>query len=95
MEKLSAVPDLASFYLTAGSAQSMIQNKQVEALITGTSPPIVALIPFAGGGGSREGIVTRPFLTFQLCLDQHRRCQCQPGNPHQDTGLQEEPNSLK
>ncbi len=63
-EKLSAVPGLASFNQTVGSAQSVIQNKQVEALITGTSPPIVALIPSAGGGGRWEGMVTRPFLTF-------------------------------
>ena len=46
------------------SPESMIQNKQVEALIAGTSPPIVAIIPFAGGGGRRAGMATRPFLTF-------------------------------
>lgn len=54
---MNSSPGLASFYQPVGSAQSMIQNKQVEALITGTSPPIVALIPFAGGGGrwKRDG----------------------------------------
>ena len=59
-----AVPGLASVYLTVGSAQSMIQHKQVEALITGTSPPIVALIPSAGGGGRWEWMVTGLFLAF-------------------------------
>lgn len=40
----------------------MIQNKQVEALITGTSPPIVALIPFAGEGVRWEGMAIWHFL---------------------------------
>lgn len=53
--KFLRVPGLASFYRTVGSAESMIQNKQVEAAITGTSPPIVAIIPFTGEGGRREG----------------------------------------
>lgn len=46
--------------------KSMIQNKQVEALITSTSAPIVALIPFAGGGGRWEGVVTRQFVTLNM-----------------------------
>lgn len=64
-EKLLRVPGLTSFYLTVGSAKSMIQNKQVEALITCASPPFVAIIPFAGGGGGkREGMLIRLLLTF-------------------------------
>ncbi len=55
MDKLSGVPGLALFYLTVGSARSVIQSKQVEALITGTSPSIVVLIPSTGEGGRREG----------------------------------------
>lgn len=55
---------LTSLYQSVGSAQPMIQNKQVEALITGTSPPIVALIPSAGGGGRWKGVAARSFPTF-------------------------------
>lgn len=64
-KKLKAlrVPALTSFYLTVGSAKSVIQNKQIKALITNSSPPIKAIMPSEGGGGKREGMVTRPFLT--------------------------------
>lgn len=50
------------FLSTVGSAKSMIQSKWAEALITSAS--IVLLIPLAGGGGKREGMVTRQFVTI-------------------------------